>query len=144
MHPGNDPFEPYNDTAIALNDRKLSFTAIVCDPTALPNVEDGGAYDSGWVCAKTSPPFDVNLPGMLHGKLLRSPYAHAKIINIDTSAAEQLPGVKAVLTSRDVPQKLFSPVYFTPTGAKSLVRDMLILSNRVRYVGQPVAVVVDH
>ncbi|MBI3653211.1 MAG: xanthine dehydrogenase family protein molybdopterin-binding subunit [Acidobacteria bacterium] len=39
---------------------------------------------------------DLNRPGMLHGKVLRSPHAHAKIISIDTSAAEQMPGVKAV------------------------------------------------
>ncbi|HEY7546740.1 MAG TPA: xanthine dehydrogenase family protein molybdopterin-binding subunit [Blastocatellia bacterium] len=39
---------------------------------------------------------DLNRPGMLHGKLLRSPYAHAKITSIDTSAAEAMPGVKAI------------------------------------------------
>jgi xanthine dehydrogenase YagR molybdenum-binding subunit len=41
--------------------------------------------------------YDVNRPGLLHGKILRSPYAHAKIVSIDTSAAEAMPGVKAVL-----------------------------------------------
>jgi xanthine dehydrogenase molybdenum-binding subunit len=86
-------------------------------------------------------PVNVSLPFMLHAKLLRSPYAHAKVLSIDTSEAEKLPGVKAVLTSADVPQIPFHPVYFCPTGAKSLVRDMLILSDRVRYAGQPVAAV---
>ena len=40
--------------------------------------------------------YDINRPGMLHGKILRSPYAHAKIVSIDTSVAEKMPGVKAV------------------------------------------------
>ncbi|MDP6102698.1 MAG: molybdopterin-dependent oxidoreductase, partial [Dehalococcoidia bacterium] len=46
---------------------------------------------------------DMNLPGMLHGKILRSPYAHARIRSIDTSKAEALPGVQAVATSKDLP-----------------------------------------
>ena len=40
--------------------------------------------------------YDVNRPNMLHGKMVFSPYAHAKVVSIDTSAAEQMPGVKAV------------------------------------------------
>jgi len=40
--------------------------------------------------------YDVNRPGMLHGKMVFSPYAHAKVVSIDTSAAEAMPGVKAV------------------------------------------------
>ena len=44
---------------------------------------------------------DYSLPGMLHCKVVRSPYAHAKILNIDTSKAERLPGVKAVITAKD-------------------------------------------
>src|SRR5437667_9068047 len=40
--------------------------------------------------------YDVHRPGMLYGKVLRCPYAHAKILSIDTSAAERIPGVKAV------------------------------------------------
>jgi len=46
---------------------------------------------------------DIVLPGMLHGKILRSPYAHARIVRIDTSKAERLPGVRAVVTSKDFP-----------------------------------------
>jgi len=41
---------------------------------------------------------DLNLPGMLHAKVLRSPHPHARIVSIDTSEAEKLPGVKAVAT----------------------------------------------
>ena len=46
---------------------------------------------------------DVQLPGLLYGKVLRSPHAHARIISIDTSKAEALPGVKAVVTGADLP-----------------------------------------
>ena len=47
---------------------------------------------------------DTNLPGLLHGKILRSPHAHAVIKSVDTSAAEALPGVHAVVTSADWPE----------------------------------------
>ncbi len=86
-------------------------------------------------------PVNVSLPGMLHAKLLRSPYPHARIISIDASRAEELPGVKAVLLPKDVPQKKYCPVYFVPTMAPSMIQDMLIMSNTVRFAGQPVAAV---
>ena len=47
---------------------------------------------------------DINLPGMLHGKVLRSPHAHARIKKLDTSRAEALPGVRAVITGADLLQ----------------------------------------
>ena len=53
---------------------------------------------------------DYNLPGMLHGKILRSPHAHALIKSIDTSKAEALPGVKAVMTAEDFPDQNFAYV----------------------------------
>jgi CO/xanthine dehydrogenase Mo-binding subunit len=46
---------------------------------------------------------DFSLPGMLHGVVVRSPHAHARIVSIDTSAAEAAPGVKAVITGADLP-----------------------------------------
>jgi CO/xanthine dehydrogenase Mo-binding subunit len=46
---------------------------------------------------------DLEMPGMIHGLVLRSPHAHARIVSIDTKAAEALPGVKAVITSADLP-----------------------------------------
>src|SRR5947209_4353827 len=45
--------------------------------------------------------YDVHRPGMLYGKVLRSPYAHAKVVSVDTSAAEKMPGVKAVHVVED-------------------------------------------
>ena len=50
---------------------------------------------------------DLKLPGMIYGKILRAPHAHARIISIDTSAAEKLPGVKAVMTAADLPVQKF-------------------------------------
>ena len=47
---------------------------------------------------------DFTLPGMLHGVILRSPHAHARIVSIDTRAAEAVPGVKAVITGADIPK----------------------------------------
>ena len=47
---------------------------------------------------------DIQLPGLLHGKILRSPHAHARIRSIDVSRATSLPGVKAVVTSADLPE----------------------------------------
>jgi xanthine dehydrogenase molybdenum-binding subunit len=46
---------------------------------------------------------DVQLPGLLHGAILRSPHAHARIVSIDTTAAEAMPGVRAVATAADLP-----------------------------------------
>ncbi len=76
---------------------------------------------------------DLALPGMLHGKILRSPHPHARILAIDTSAAEALDGVHAVLTGRDMPE---------PYGIIPWTRDEHALAlDRVRYVGDAVAAV---
>ncbi|HNX29174.1 MAG TPA: xanthine dehydrogenase family protein molybdopterin-binding subunit [Syntrophomonadaceae bacterium] len=77
---------------------------------------------------------DVMLPGMLHAKILRSPYCHARIINIDTSEAEKLPGVKAVLTGKDVPQ-----VYMAAIECRD--EPLLAWDGKVRFIGQEVAAV---
>ena len=53
---------------------------------------------------------DYHLPGMLYGRVLRSPHAHARIRSIDTSRAEALPGVKAVMTGADLPDHPFEYV----------------------------------
>lgn len=99
-------------------------------PDALDKVTGGRGF-----------PVNVSLPGMLHGKILRSPYPHARIRRIDAGAALKLPGVKAVLTPADVPTRKFTPVYFVPADASSMVQDMLIMSDTVRFAGQPVAAV---
>jgi xanthine dehydrogenase molybdenum-binding subunit len=73
---------------------------------------------------------DVDLPGMLYAKFLHSPYAHATINSIDTSAASALSGVKAVFTYKDIPHTLY--------GALS---DLYLITDKARYVGDEVAVV---
>lgn len=77
-------------------------------------------------------PSDVVLPGMLWGKVLRSPYPHARIRKLDVSAAETMPGVAAVLTWRDLPTKRLG----------FIIKDHDVLaSDVVRYCGEPVAAV---
>jgi len=73
---------------------------------------------------------DLVIPGMLHGKIFRSPYPHARILSVDASKAEALPGVAAVLTAADIGDLV--PTY---NGRP------VIAMNKVRYVGEPVAAV---
>jgi CO/xanthine dehydrogenase Mo-binding subunit len=76
---------------------------------------------------------DIMLPGMLHMKLLGSPYPHAKILSIDTSKAEKSPGVRCVVTDKEAPKQRFS---------SAPIKDLTALARDVvRYVGEPVAAV---
>lgn len=77
---------------------------------------------------------DVHLPNMLYGKTLHSPYAHARILNIDTSRALKLPGVKAVITGADVLPRKYG-VYARTSDQYALAKD------KVRYAGEEVAAV---
>ncbi|WP_291049878.1 molybdopterin cofactor-binding domain-containing protein [Herbiconiux sp.] len=84
--------------------------------------------------------FDVEVPGVTHLKLLQSPHAHARILSMDTRAAEQLPGVLAVLTAADSPDTLYST-------ARHQFRtddpdDTRLFDTVVRYRGQRIAAVV--
>jgi carbon-monoxide dehydrogenase large subunit len=80
---------------------------------------------------------DVNLPGMLHGAVLRSPLAHARITNIDTSAAMQHPKVHAVVTGKDLEGLglAWMPTLSADTQA-------VLATDKVRFQGQEVAFVV--
>ena len=82
---------------------------------------------------------DIRFPGMLYGKILASPYAHARIKCIHTAKARALPGVHAVLTWRDVPR-----VPHTTAGQawpEPSPYDTYLLDNKVRFVGDRVAAV---
>ncbi|GAB6171151.1 xanthine dehydrogenase molybdenum-binding subunit XdhA [Paradesulfitobacterium aromaticivorans] len=84
---------------------------------------------------------DMTLPHMLVGKVLRSPYAHAQIVRIDTTKARSLPGVKAVLTFEDVPKIPWNSAGFPPSPGAILMEDQYILTDKVRYVGDGLAAV---
>jgi len=73
---------------------------------------------------------DIRLPGMLHGRILRSPHPHARLLRIDTSRARRFPGVKAVVTAEDTPKIPFGP----------RTDDWMIMAvDKVRFVGDEVA-----
>jgi CO/xanthine dehydrogenase Mo-binding subunit len=78
---------------------------------------------------------DIVLPGMLCGKVLRSPYPHAKILRVDVSKAERLPGVKAVVTAKDS-LKIKHGFVETP---RYPADQYPIAVDRVRYVGEEIA-----
>src|SRR5262245_24657631 len=83
---------------------------------------------------------DWRLPGMLHGKIVRSQLPSARITGIDASAARALPGVVAVLTAADVPSNRI--VEMASGGLAELEVSMPVLAtDRVRYLGEPVALV---
>ena len=67
---------------------------------------------------------DVQIPGMLYGKIVRSKHPHAKILSIDTSEAEKLPGVRTVVTQEDI-----------ETGRT------IFATDKIRYLGEPIAAV---
>ena len=73
---------------------------------------------------------DIKPYGMLYGKVLRSPHAHANIIHIDGSRAKTLPGVRAVLTHKDIPKWEWG-----------IPKHMTVMDHKVRYVGDAVAIV---
>ncbi|MGW4275572.1 molybdopterin-dependent oxidoreductase [Streptomyces seoulensis] len=84
--------------------------------------------------------FDVEVPGLLHMKLLRSPHAHARVVAVDTSAALRVPGVHAVFTHRDAPERHFSTARHEHPEEDP--DDTRVLDDTVRYIGQRVAAVV--
>jgi 4-hydroxybenzoyl-CoA reductase subunit alpha len=81
--------------------------------------------------------FDIVLPNMLYGKILRSPHPHARILNIDTSRAEKLIGVKTVVTGKDTLGKKMGIWRRFP----ELCDEEILCRSKVRYIGDPVAAV---
>src|SRR2546426_11995775 len=90
--------------------------------------EDGTEKVSGRTCYSG----DLRLPGMLWGKVLRSPFPHARIVHMDTAGALKLPGVHAVLTGQDLAGMLVG---------RTLRDAPLLAQGKVRFVGGEVAAV---
>ncbi len=103
----------------------VTFYSVIGQPVARG---EGGDKVSG----KAVYPADIALPGMLWGKVLRSPFPHARIVRIDTTRASRVPGVHTVLTGRDLPDRR--------VGRR--LRDMPVLArDKVLFVGEKVAAV---
>jgi CO/xanthine dehydrogenase Mo-binding subunit len=84
---------------------------------------------------------DLTMPGMLHGAVLRSPHAHARIVSIDTSAAEAVAGVKAVVTGKDFPETTAKLALGEAAIDLHDVADNVIARTKVLYDGHAVAAV---
>ena len=88
---------------------------------------------------------DLALSGMLHGRIVRSPYPSARIVRLDTRAAAALPGVVAVLTARDVPRnelRMELPGRMAEATAGAVLATQPVLADaRVRFQGEPVAAI---
>ena len=89
---------------------------------------------------------DVKLPGMLHAAFVRSPLAHGRVLSVDASAARELPGVVAVFTGAELDERTVrgpDPLLaFLGFGQKTPPDFSLLATDKVRFVGDPVAVVV--
>ena len=80
---------------------------------------------------------DIKLPGMLHGRILRSPVPHARIVHIDTSKADRLPGVRCIITGEDTPKVKYGNWRLFPE-----TQDEYPLAvEKVRFIGDEVAAV---
>ena len=85
---------------------------------------------------------DFQITGLLHGRVLRSPHAHARIVSIDTSRAEAHPGVKGVVTAQDLPtaEDKMADLGEGPVNLKHLC-DNILASDKVLYKGHAIAAV---
>ena len=85
---------------------------------------------------------DIHRPGMVHAAILRSSHAHARLGKIDSTAALKLPGVIGVLTAADMPGLKTIPMRTGIIPGLERSQQTPIATTKVRYVGDPVAVVV--
>src|SRR5262252_9487145 len=88
---------------------------------------------------------DVKLPGMLHAAFVRSPLAHAQVLEVDASAARALPGVVAVFTGAELESMTIpgpDPLMAMMGGGGPMPEYTLLATDKVRFVGDPVVVVI--
>ena len=83
---------------------------------------------------------DIHRVGMVHAAILRSTYAHARIVKIDTTAATKLPGVIGILTAADIPGMKTIPMRTGRIDGLERSQQTPLATATVRYVGDPVAV----
>jgi putative selenate reductase molybdopterin-binding subunit len=132
------------DSHIRRGGEKAILHPILLSPASTPATNVVGQPErkvDGRKLVQGKPAFtdDFSRPGMLYGAVLTSPHAHARIRNIDASKAEALPGVYCILTYKDVPR-----VKYTSAGQsypQVTPYDQVSLDNKVRHVGDRVAVV---
>jgi CO/xanthine dehydrogenase Mo-binding subunit len=104
----------------------------------IPNV--GGLSQQDIVTGNTKYTLDIYLPNSLYAKILRSPHAHAKILNIDTSEAESMHGVVDIITKDNTPEVLHCDERYQTTYPE-YCRDGYVFNDTVRFVGEDVAAV---
>ena len=86
---------------------------------------------------------DVSAPGQLHARVVRSPAAHGEVRALDVAAARNAPGITAVVTADDLPRNPVIPVRLAIAGTDlSAFLQPVLARGTVRYVGEPLAVVV--
>lgn len=100
---------------------------------AMPRVEDAALLTG---VARYADDLPVK-PGTLHAAILRSPHAHAELLGLDTAAARAMPGIAAVVTGEDA--KRYASAFLV--GVRAPMEHWCLAVDRVRYVGEPVAVV---
>ncbi|MGB0109368.1 MAG: hypothetical protein WBP52_12785, partial [Terriglobales bacterium] len=84
---------------------------------------------------------DIKLREMTYLRFVRSPYAHARVLSVDTSAAEALPGVVCTITGKEVAAQTQPFIEMAP-GQGQKIRDYPLAVEKVRYQGEPVAAVI--
>jgi carbon-monoxide dehydrogenase large subunit len=104
--------------------------------TAVPRVEDVPLLTGGGAFVD-----DIDRPGQLYARVVRSAVAHGRLLGVDARAALARPGVVAAVTGDDVPEVRI-PIRVAPTPAAERALQTPLARDRVRYVGEPVAVVV--
>src|SRR6476660_8198145 len=84
---------------------------------------------------------DLKREGMLHAAILRSPIAHGRIRGVDSAAARVIPGVRAVITAAEIGAVPTIPLRLLPLPGTERFLQPVIATGRLRYVGEPIAVV---
>ncbi len=136
---GRDPVGPHDTTLNTLTETPV--VLITHEPAELRVVGKPAQKVDAVKLAQGKPAFvdDIELRGMLTGKILHSPVAHARIKSIDVEKARALPGVAAVLTYKDIPRVAHSTAGQTHPLPSPL--DTFSLDSKVRFVGDRVALV---